>query len=367
MMTITEASPAAAEPAVLDVAHFIGLEVVGDENRGRGVVMARCPFHEDGRASLVLASRINRWRCLAGCYGGRWQSPVALFTNRTGQSQAELMALLDDAGARPVARVTSVVVPRSRTTEVAALEAVLGFICEREDLLRSGAGVAFGEVGSAWLSSRGLDPAVVAPFVYEVGEDVVRVVRARFFDHVLERAGLMQRGRLCFGAGREVMLVYRDGGGRPTWCQFVATSARAIARGPKYLGPVGVSPAPFVEGALSAARRVVICEGAVDALSLVVARTTEVPSTSLRRLVRTGRSVAVIGVPGALSFKSEWFADIAADAEILIATDPDDAGDVSARELVAVLGRLGHKHDRVTRWRPEGGDLNDLLLASSAR
>ncbi|MHB1783568.1 MAG: toprim domain-containing protein, partial [Acidimicrobiales bacterium] len=334
-MTITETAPATAEPAVLDVAHCIGLDVVGDQHARRGVAMARCPFHEDGRASLVLASRINRWRCLAGCYGGAWQSPVALFTNRTGRPEADLEAMLGDIGAEPVERAIPALMPRSRTGEVVALEAVLSFICGREDLLRSGAGVTFGEVGSTWLSSRGLDPVAVAPFVYEVGADVVRVVRARFFDHVLERAGLMQRGRLCFGADREVMLVYRDGGGRPTWCQFVATSARAIARGPKYLGPIGVSPAPFVEGALGAARRVVICEGAVDALSLVVARTSEVRSSSLRRLVRTGRSVAVLGVPGALSFKAEWFADIAADAEILIATDPDDAGDVSARELVA--------------------------------
>lgn len=364
-MTITETAPATAEPAVLDVARCIGLEVSGDQHRRRGVVMARCPFHEDGRASLVLASRINRWRCLAGCYGGGWQSPVALFTNRTGRPGADLEAMLDDIGSRPVERAMSALVPRSRTAEVGALEAVLSFVCGREDLLRSGAGLAFGEVGSAWLCSRGLDPSSVAPFVYEVGADVVRVVRARFFDHVLERAGLMQRGRLCFGADREVMLVYRDGGGRPTWCQFVATSARTIARGPKYLGPIGVSPAPFVEGELAAAQRVVICEGAVDALSLVTARTCEVGSSSLRRLVRTGRRVAVIGVPGALSFKAEWFADIAADAEILIATDPDDAGDVSAKELVTVLGRLGHKRGRVTRWRPEGGDLNDLLLGSS--
>ena len=361
-MTITETLPGIEEPAVVAVARLVGLEVPGNDALGRGVVMTRCPFHDDARASLELAPRINRWRCLAGCHGGRWHRPGELYEAVTGKAPDGLVDALGTAGR--VETPAGLVGPAERRAEVRALRSVLGFICQRAELLRAGTGVSFSSSVEGWLCSRGFDASVVAPFVYEVDGAVCSVLRARFFDHVLERAGLLVRGRLVFGDRRRVMLVFRDGTGEARWCQFATTEPSVQTRGPKYLGPLGVPPAPFVAGDLAAARRVVVCEGATDALALLHAASGRIPSGALRALVRGRKPLAVIGLPGALNVRREWLCDIVAGTEIVLATDPDDAGDRSAELLEAALRRLGHDRAHISRFRDEGGDLNDLLLAA---
>ncbi len=113
----------------------------------------------------------------------------------------------------------------------------------------------------------------------------------------------------------------------------------------KYDGPSGSTPAPFNPVGLERAREarfIVLCEGEIDAASLLAAYGLEYP---------------VMGLPGG-NLPQGWGERIAEVAvPVYLAMDPDAAGARHAEKLQAALSGLGARCYRVTLT----ADLNELL------
>ena len=90
-------------------------------------------------------------------------------------------------------------------------------------------------------------------------------------------------------------------------------------------------------------RRVVACEGALNALAV--------------ERVCSGDVYAAVAAIGGSNVRPIHAAKLSTFAEVVVLTDPDDAGDAAARKIAGMLGR----HSRVTRVRlPPGKDAADL-------
>ena len=114
----------------------------------------------------------------------------------------------------------------------------------------------------------------------------------------------------------------------------------------KYDGPSGSTPAPFNPAGLERAREagfVVLCEGEVDAASLLAA---------------FGAAYPVLGLPGG-NLPEGWVERVAAaGVPVYLAMDPDAAGARHAEGLEKKLGGLGVRLYRLRLM----ADLNDTLL-----
>lgn len=310
-------------------------------------MMVHCTKHADATSSLMVF--VDGWaKCMAGCFEQK-QRPLADFYPEVAgvvvaatRTRSEQQALFED-----------------RTGRVKSLTAVLSWVLDREQVLRDAIGGAhIGGETAWWLKSRGLVPDDVARWVVDGTDGLGRALHTRFDEHVLVRAGLLseETGKLCFGPNRRALLIYRDSSGSPVWMQAAATISRDRLIGPKYRNPSGVPPAPFGADTVAGKAIVVICEGVVDALTI------------LQDGVEAA-GVADVGVDhvGALAFPGvatvspqsvEAVTSLAPNADYLVATDPDPAGDRAAVRIGAILDEIGVSH---RRWRPVGGDLNDTL------
>ena len=319
---------------------------------GRRYAMAHCTKHADATSSLMVF--VDGWaKCLAGCFQQR-QRPLTDFYPEVGgvvatstRTHEEQQALFED-----------------RETRVKSLTAVLSWLLDREQVLRDAIGSThIGGETAWWLTSRGLDPSAVYRWVVDGTDASARALHARFDDHVLVKAGLLseESGKLCFGPGRRALLIYRDSAGAPTWMQAAATVSRDRLVGPKYRNPSGTPPAVFGADTVANKAVVVVCEGAVDALSVLQhgVGAAGLPSVPVDQV----GAVAFPGVGNVSTQAVQAVVELAPKAEYLVATDPDPAGDRAAVRIGAILARKGVSY---RRWRPAGGDINDTLRNNAA-
>lgn len=197
--------------------------------------------------------------------------------------------------------------------------------CVRELWAPSGAG------GRDWLiERRGLSPAVLR--ANRVGFDPS--------PSRLDRPQGIPRAR-----GVVLPVIGPDG-------RAIYTQTRRLAQDaePRYLNCSGaVAPNPRLavyRGEPTTGKCVVVCEGALDALSVAVAGR---------------RSAAVLGAGLADARVAALLRDL--DAPIIVGFDADPAGDAGAHRLKELLARHGHP---VLRLRPptHAGDINAWMTSS---
>lgn len=329
----------------------------------RSVVTLLCPLHADSRPSLLVASRHQRIKCAAGCFGGQWIDPLTLFL-AMGVDRKDAVGL----AARSSAGGPGSVGPRISSGRVTATDAsrealarVLGFLDRRTRMRDKVLGASHWDPAVAsWARARGYDLDVVGPWLAELDGPARRALRARFPRESLVLAGLCyENGRWAVGPAYGLCFVYRGRSGAPMWTQAVALTADARARC-KYKNPIGIAPVAFgCDTVTDATRVVVVTEGVTDALSVLQHQ--EYPSTG-GRLCRAPGRVGVIGLAGVEQRSTDWLGLLTRRHQVLVAFDRDDAGDAGAERLLALLEKRGLS---ARRWRPDGGDLNTVY--STAR
>jgi DNA primase len=116
---------------------------------------------------------------------------------------------------------------------------------------------------------------------------------------------------------------------------------RGTGTGPKWLSPKGAAPQLYN---LSSLERdgllgVVLCEGPADTVTAALA-------------LEGAEKVAVVGCPGVNAWRNEWAA-LFAGLRVVVAADPDNAGQLLEEKVTHALGR------RVTCLRLSSGDLTE--------
>ena len=274
---------------------------------------------------------IERWKCWSGGHGGT--AIDALLVARGG-SMADVLAELDRraggspdlAQARPIPSRSPAIVAGMAAPDGALLEYVAA--CER--ILWQPAGR---QVLDYLVDKRGLAPDALS--ANRVGADLGPVAMRR-------AAGLPRRGVAA-------VLPTLDIDGRVTYVQ--ARYLDPVDGGPKYDNPAGrlaanprlgwVNPATLLDR-----RHLVVCEGALDALSI------------------SGRGIAAVAVLGATYVDERVARDIARGAagrQVMLAFDGDPAGRSAGETLAASLTSVGCPN-RVLSL-PDGCDVNTMLGA----
>jgi DNA primase len=138
--------------------------------------------------------------------------------------------------------------------------------------------------------------------------------------------------------------------GTPTGPEVRWWQDRAWPTGsPKWQAPPGQPGTLYNLAALENAdlRAVVLCEGPADTITATLA---------LEHLGRPEAEVAALGIPGAAAWRPEW-GEWLTGLEVVLATDPDPAGDGLA---ALVAADLAGKAARIRRLTPRGTDLTDF-------
>lgn len=333
------------------------LDALGRVDR-RSVVPLLCPLHADSRPSLLVASRHQRIRCAAGCFGGQWVDPLTLFMAMGVDRQEAVRLVASSRHGRPAAAVPRVASRMAAASDPhrIALGRVVGFLDRRTRAREKVLGPSHWDPAVvSWAAERGFDLGAVGTWLAEFDSPARRALRAHFPRETLVMAGLCyDSGRWTAGPEWGVLFVYRDRAGTPVWTQAVALEAEARARC-KYKNPIGISPVAFgCDTVTDATRVVVVTEGVTDALSVLQHQ--EYPSTSGRLSRALGR-VGAIGLAGVEQRSTEWLGLLSRRHQVLVAFDPDDAGDAGAERLLSLLKKRGLA---ARRWRPVGGDLNKV-------
>jgi len=286
---------------------------------GRKLV-GRCPLHDDHRPSFEVDVATQQWRCYA-CSPKR--APLAALEARLGGT-IDVSAPPADAHRRHDA------------------VGVLRRWVEVEGVYPPEAGWREPRP-AAWVARRGFDPAVLAGRALPVDDLAVDWLVAVFGDEPLEKAGLWP-GLLRRSAA---VVLAHDFAGRVVGGQIAV--ARPKAGGPKYLS-VGAN-APFGLAGARKATTIVVAEGATDFLAA-------------HHALRAGKgSLAevadpdahVVGLIGAGHLPPELRA--LRPERVILALDPDGAGDLAAARLAKEFGRA-----EVVRFRRDA-DLSDLWRA----
>ncbi len=308
---------------------------------------ARCPFHDDGAASLVVTPAKNLFHCF-GC--GAAGGPIDWVMRRNGVSFRHAVELLREG----VAVVTDGAVKHST---VRALPPPLAFDADDRALL--GQVVEYyhqtlkqSPEALAYLAARGLNPAeLIDRFKLGYANRTLGLrlpdksrktgadIRAR-----LERLGVYRRSGHEHLNGSLVIPVQGAGG---EVCGLYGRKIRDDLRPgtPKHLYLPGPHRGVWNAQALSASREVILCEALIDALTFW--------SAGYRNVT------AAYGVNG---FTADHLAALrmAGVERVLIAFDRDDAGDRAASELAGRLKEEGFGCFRVQF--PHGLDANEYAL-----
>lgn len=179
-------------------------------------------------------------------------------------------------------------------------------------------------------------------------ERVRRILVGSFPVDVLDELGVVYRGEhLAFAAHPLLFPIVRDG--RPAYVQGRALGvvAKKHERWRSMRGGV-----PCLWGVdslrLDPRRSVVICEGPVDSITAVQ---------------WTRGKHAVVGIFGAGGLKPEWCAQLRGRT-VVLALDPDEAGDRGSAKAIAMLNAVGAEVRRMQI--PDGMDLNSWWCAETA-
>lgn len=178
-------------------------------------------------------------------------------------------------------------------------------------------------------------------------ETVKRVLIRSFPVEVLDDLGVVYRGEwLAWERHRLLVPILRNG--RPVYVQG-RTLERVAKKHERWRSCRGTVPALWNHDALAdRTRPVLIAEGAIDAL------------TAIQWM--QGRH-AVVAIFGAGGLKPEWCREMRG-REVVLALDPDDAGERGAAKATEMLNAYGCEVKRLVL--PDGRDLNDLYRAEAA-
>lgn len=177
---------------------------------------------------------------------------------------------------------------------------------------------------------------------------VRRVLLRGFSAEVLDELGVVYRGEhFAFDRHRLLVPILRNG--RPVYVQGRSLGA-VEKKHERWRSMRGGVPALWNHDALNDRQRpVMITEGAIDGL------------TALQWWPRG--QYAVVGIFGAGGLKSEWCREMRG-REVMLALDPDAAGDRGASKATGMLHAVGCEVKRLTMR--DGRDLNDAYRAEVA-
>jgi DNA primase catalytic core len=291
--------------------------------------LARCPFHEDDTASLVVTPVKNLWHCFGCGIGG---GPIDWVIKRQGVSFRHAVELLRE-GVTPLA-AEGVAVKRST---VRALPPPVAFDADDQALLNQTAAYYHERLlatteGTEYLAARGLaHPELVAHFKLGVADRTLGLrlpeknrkagadIRSQ-----LQKIGLIRDSGHEHFNGSLVMPVFDEAG------NVVEVYGRKLldnlrAGTPKHLylpAREGRSRGVFNVQALATSKEIILCEALIDALTFWCAGFRNV--------------TAAYGIEG---FTDEHVAAFKRHGteRVLIAYDRDDAGERGAAKVAETL------------------------------
>ena len=286
---------------------------------------ARCPAHDDRKPSLSV-TEANNGNVLLKCFAGCDTRDVL---QAIGLEWSDVFA--DDGGSKRQAKVRLPKTPRRRQREIPKLpndrwqqRAVeLAIECHETLYTSSGADAL------AYLRQRGFSDQLIyyAGLGYHPAE--------RYEEP--EAWGLPDREkRIWIPKGITVPWPSSDSNDVTLW----RLKVRRAGGKPKYAQAPGGGRGLYLEQLVKPSKLLVLCEGEMDALSVI--ESAHVPA------VATGSASA-----GRLT---AWIARIASAPHVLVAFDADEAGDRAAEEWT---NRIPHAR----RLRPTRHDVNDMLRA----
>jgi len=341
----------AAVAAVKDRTDIVAVINATTPLRRTGIAYAgRCPFHDDRTPSLFVYPHERRYHCY-GC--GARGDVIDFVMRRDGLAFSDaLAALAQEVGvAAPVRASPSEPVDADLWAAAAAHWAAR---LHDDD----------GDAARAYLARRGVPPRVWAAFrlgaTGAAPDDLLQALGGAAGRPAarLEAAGLARRtragDRVCDRFTRRVMLpLLRDG-------RVVSAMGRAWTdqEQPAYLAGPGAPTATLLYGADQArdacarARRLILVEGAFDALALHA-------------------HAGADGAPAAAALTANLSAAQARMARallgggaLLLAFDGDAGGARGMLRALATLHRVGMAWEAVRIvWLPDGCDPSDLLRA----
>jgi len=275
-------------------------ERLGGKRSGAGWA-AKCPAHEDSRASLSI-SEGEGGKVLLCCHAG---CEFAAIIERVGVAAADLMGKGNDSTPRNGTRPPKSKPPPLSAAQVEAMAQAL-----QTD-------------STAWdyvTKELKLDPEVVR----------------------LEKLGLYRNGD-----GRRLTYPYRS---RAAW---TFANCRALdGQEPRFRRtPVGQPTTLYRGDTLKLGGTAIVTEGERDAIAAI--------SMHLHSELGGNGCAAVVAIPGVEQVDKTWAVEpLKSQARVLVAFDADAAGDEAARKLCAVLG------PKAVRLRPPGAkDFGDLLAS----
>ena len=287
--------------------------------------MARCPAHDDRSPSLSI-TEANNGNVLLHCFAGCEQRSIV---EAMGLEWGALFA--DDDGRTRQAKARPPKPPRRRkrkTPEVpgdAWQERAVDLALDCYDRLYTDEGAK----ALAYLHGRGLSDALI--------------YRACLGYHPADRRepsdawGLTDRDDDVW-IPRGITVPWQVS--LPDDFKLWRLKVRRAGGKPKYAQAPGGGRGLYLEDVVDASRPLVLCEGEVDALSVIEGA--RIPA------VATGSADA-----GRLT---AWIARIASAPHVLVAFDADEAGDKAAEEWLKLI-----PHAR--RLRPTRHDVNEMLTS----
>lgn len=282
MTSETPLQTAKARLDLLTVAHDHGLKL---RRAGAGwQCICPMPDHAGERTPSFLLNMAGKHRGRYKCYGcGAYGDALDLFAALRGISKSEAIQIINaDAGMMPQVRpqVMPQVVPqvkRETPEEVRARAVVLQTFLSACSMPLEVARYA---------ATRGLTKMRYGAKLAGIDETnrpgVLAEMRTTYTPEQLEKAGLWRGGRCIFGRGSWLLIPY-FWQGLPIHIQG---RAAAPQDGPKYLHLAGVTTPLYNFDALAGApegSRIIVCEGAINAISWGVDGKTAVATGSATR------------------------------------------------------------------------------------
>jgi DNA primase catalytic core len=330
------------------------VEASGIELRKTGKdLFGKCPFHEDGTASLSVTPAKNLWHCLGAC--GEGGDVFAWVMKRNGVSFRHAYELLREG-------LSSLVASPVKKTTVRALPPPVSFDADDRALRNQVALVYYaGELkrspeALAYLQSRGIDrPEAIERFKLGFANRTLglrlpnsqRVTGSRIRER-LQRVGILRdSGHEHFNGSLVIPIVDETGNVVEMYGRRIVRPASTRAAKHLYLPEECRGPSRGVWNweALAASKEVILCEALIDALTFWCAGFRNVTSAY-----------------GAGVFTDEMLAAMKRHGteRVLIAFDRDEPGERGAAEVAERLIAAG-----IEAWRvefPKGMDANEFAL-----
>jgi DNA primase len=316
-------------------------------------LFGKCPFHEDGTASLSVTPAKNLWHCLGAC--GEGGDVFAWVMKRNGVSFRHAYELLREGlgavGASPVKKTTvrALPPPVSFDADDQALRNQVALVYYAGELKRSPEALAY-------LQGRGIDrPEAIERFKLGFANRTLglrlpnsqRVTGSRIRER-LQRVGILRdSGHEHFNGSLVIPIIDEAGNVVEMYGRRIVRPAASRAAKHLYLPEACRSPSRGVWNweALAASKEVILCEALIDALTFWCAGYRNVTSAY-----------------GAGTFTDEMLAAMKryGTERVLIAFDRDESGEKGAADVAGRLIAAG-----IEAWRvefPKGMDANEFAL-----